>query len=845
MLTALRTSPNKASHLPATAQADTRTAGDAERGFAAVMQRQVELQSPGLPTRPPGPDTRLATTDAAPASNPPSSKRPPRMAGAGPDSGPVAAISAPSAPNASLTLSKPEPPGGLTAVHALGASQTVGAPDPVSAQERTPHSPVRSRVATTALQEAAAISSKCGLATLLDPHGGRPASAGLGALRTQRETARDPTQTKATANNDKPAEDEREYKVDESLDANTADATDTAASSQPDLQQYRHAAQTSDPLAQALMAGWQPAAINPPASSYAADPATHDAAHGATHDAGTPAQVTAVQGRPGVHASGTPPAETARQMPTAGGPAIDSPQQGVVGSLDRRPTALSSKYGLATLLDPHGGRPASAGLGALSSDSGAGFAARLDRANKPEGDASRGPEPARSAPLAAVDARPARPAATVGQQDLGQQDRGRQHAIDSVPGTVIRPTAAAGQGNTGRPGDAAEPAAPTVRDLARPQVSALAGGDSAPGLPIATPTPTATPAPASASAPVVLPPLQPSAVTPAPHNTTAMQGAPSRLEQAVGIAGVNAPQTPSDASADRATPGNTERLTETAREQPPARKDRWPSGLQVAGPSTLAPERAGNPAAPARPAEVLAPSEQFAVLPNRANAALLDHRRGQENSAEPAPHSSSTSAMPTPEPTPEAAAIVPDPIRSTERKPAAPNAAPEAAPGAAPTAAPPAAASASVIASPALAEARIAAPVDSPAFAPALGAQVSLFVRNGLHSASLQLNPAEMGPVSVRIALEGSTAQVEFQADRASTRQAIEASLPALAAALRDAGLNLAGGGVFEQHPGRQPPREDSAPSRRDAPQGRDFASGPLNRPVTRNQRRGLIDLVA
>jgi hypothetical protein len=28
------------------------------------------------------------------------------------------------------------------------------------------------------------LSSKCGFATLLDPHGGRPASAGLGALKT-------------------------------------------------------------------------------------------------------------------------------------------------------------------------------------------------------------------------------------------------------------------------------------------------------------------------------------------------------------------------------------------------------------------------------------------------------------------------------------------------------------------------------------------------------------------------------------------------------------------------------------------------------------------------------------
>ena len=319
------------------------------------------------------------------------------------------------------------------------------------------------------------------------------------------------------------------------------------------------------------------------------------------------------------------------------------------------------------------------------------------------------------------------------------------------------------------------------------------------------------------------------------------------------MAGVKAPQTPSGASTDRTTPGNTERLTDKAREQRSTRTDRWPSGLQVAGPSTVAPERVGNPASTDRPAEVLAPSEQVAVRPNRADAAPLDHRRGMANSAESALRNSSAPAVPTPDPTPEVAAIGHDPIRSTERQPSSPNAtpdpaaaaAPTAAPAAAPAATPPAAASAGVTTSPAPAEARIAAPIDSPAFGPALGAQVSLFVRNGLHSASLQLNPAEMGPVSVRIALEGSTAQVEFQADRASTRQAIEASLPALAAALRDAGINLAGGGVFEQHPGRQPPREDTAPSRRDAPLGRDFASGPLNRPVTRNQRRGLIDLVA
>ena len=806
MLTALRTSLNKALHLPAAAQADTREASDADRGFAAVMQRQVELQSPGSadPALPALPDTRQTTTDAAPAAAPPSSNRPPRISEAGPARDSATATSRPalasvpasaSASNASVTLGKPEPPDGSAAVQALGTGQMVGVPAPASVQAPTPHSPVRNRTTATALQELAALSNRLA-------------------------TARDPAQARTISASVKPAKAGRESKVDDSVDANTGDITDTAASSQPDLQPKQRSAQTSDPLAQALMAGWQPAAINPPASSAAADPAAHDAAH----DAGTPAQVTAAPGRPGVLASDSPPAGTARQTPTAPGPAVDPPNQ-AVGSQDRQATGISN-------------------------GSGAGLAARFDRASKPEGDASRGPETARSATLAAVDARPARPAATVGQQDLGQQDlgqqdRGRHQAINNGPGAVIRPTPATGNGNTRRSGDAAQHDAPAIRAAAKPQLNALDEGHSVPGLPSATPTPTATPAPAPAPAPATVapPPSQSAELTPAPHSITVPQITTARPEQPIVMAAVKAPQTPSGASADRATPGNTERLTETVREQRSTRAG--PSGLQVAGPSTVAPEHAGNLAAPDRSAEVLAPSEQFAVRPNRADAAFLDHRRGPANSAESAPHPSSNPAMPTPDPIPEVAAIGPDPIRSTERQPASPNATPDPAPSAAPAATPPASVNAGVSTSPAPAEARIAAPVDSPAFAPALGAQVSLFVHNGLHSASLQLNPAEMGPVSVRIALEGSTAQVEFQADRASTRQAIEASLPALAAALRDAGINLAGGGVFEQHSGRQPPREDTAPSKRDGPQGRDFATGPLNRPVTRNQRRGLIDLVA
>lgn len=92
----------------------------------------------------------------------------------------------------------------------------------------------------------------------------------------------------------------------------------------------------------------------------------------------------------------------------------------------------------------------------------------------------------------------------------------------------------------------------------------------------------------------------------------------------------------------------------------------------------------------------------------------------------------------------------------------------------------------------------LGAAVGSPGFAPQLGAQVSVLVRDGIQHAELHLNPADMGPVSVQITMDGSQARVEFGADVLATRQAIEAGLPALASALADAGFTLAGGGVSQ-----------------------------------------------
>jgi flagellar hook-length control protein FliK len=100
---------------------------------------------------------------------------------------------------------------------------------------------------------------------------------------------------------------------------------------------------------------------------------------------------------------------------------------------------------------------------------------------------------------------------------------------------------------------------------------------------------------------------------------------------------------------------------------------------------------------------------------------------------------------------------------------------------------------------PAAASAAVPTPVGDPGFHEALAAQVSVFARAGLSKAELHLNPAELGPVSVHIMMNGDQARVDFGADRAQTRQAIEAGWAELAASLQDAGFTLSGGGVSEQ----------------------------------------------
>lgn len=153
-------------------------------------------------------------------------------------------------------------------------------------------------------------------------------------------------------------------------------------------------------------------------------------------------------------------------------------------------------------------------------------------------------------------------------------------------------------------------------------------------------------------------------------------------------------------------------------------------------------------------------------------------------------------------------------------------------------------------AAPASASGRVHAALHSNAFAPELAANVSLLAVDGTQQAELQLNPADMGPVTVQIVVDGTQAEVSFHAVQAETRQALEQSLPDLAAALQGQGLTLSGGGVFQQF-SREPKSGDAEPGSTDGRGSRTGGSsarvGDAGGPAPAATRRavGLLDTFA
>jgi flagellar hook-length control protein FliK len=84
---------------------------------------------------------------------------------------------------------------------------------------------------------------------------------------------------------------------------------------------------------------------------------------------------------------------------------------------------------------------------------------------------------------------------------------------------------------------------------------------------------------------------------------------------------------------------------------------------------------------------------------------------------------------------------------------------------------------------------RVHADVDSSEFPQGVADQVSLAVDNGWSSAKLSVNPPQLGPIELQIAVQGAHAQVAMSTHSAVTREALESSVPKLRDMLNSQGF--------------------------------------------------------
>jgi flagellar hook-length control protein FliK len=84
---------------------------------------------------------------------------------------------------------------------------------------------------------------------------------------------------------------------------------------------------------------------------------------------------------------------------------------------------------------------------------------------------------------------------------------------------------------------------------------------------------------------------------------------------------------------------------------------------------------------------------------------------------------------------------------------------------------------------------RVHAEVDSAEFPQSLADRVSFMVDNSWSNAKLQVNPAQLGPIELQIAVQGDHAQVMMSTHSALTRDALESSVPKLREMLSSQGF--------------------------------------------------------
>lgn len=139
--------------------------------------------------------------------------------------------------------------------------------------------------------------------------------------------------------------------------------------------------------------------------------------------------------------------------------------------------------------------------------------------------------------------------------------------------------------------------------------------------------------------------------------------------------------------------------------------------------------------------------------------------------------------------------------------------------------------------------------VGTPAWDSALGQKVVWMVAGGQQSASLTLNPPDLGPLQVVLHVSNSHANATFVSAQPEVRQALEAAMPRLREMMNDAGIQLGqanvGAGMPDQQQAAAEQSARHAARRREQPSGEADATLRPVRATASAVGRGLVDTFA
>ena len=138
---------------------------------------------------------------------------------------------------------------------------------------------------------------------------------------------------------------------------------------------------------------------------------------------------------------------------------------------------------------------------------------------------------------------------------------------------------------------------------------------------------------------------------------------------------------------------------------------------------------------------------------------------------------------------------------------------------------------------------KVGAGVETAEFGQGVAERVSLMMDGNLTSAKLQVNPPALGPIEVRIALQGGHAQISLSSHSAVTRDALEATSPKLREMLGSQGFSQVS--VDISHRSFQDSSRQAQPYERLSASGGDSPAVSQTAAAAARSASGLLDAYA